>query len=283
MSHKSWLWRSTSTLLVVGAVVAFSQQAPALEGSGSEGSGTAHVKPVASAGIVNHSDFDRQLKQFVNGSRVDYTGWLKGKVTLDNYLARLAAVDETKLPRNERMAFHINLYNAATVQLILDHLPKGITSIKDIPSRWDQEFVQIKSGKISLNHIEHKILRPDFKDSRIHFAINCASGGCPDLAPDAYTAADLNAQLNKARDVFFANNTKGVKTGDEKGTLWGTNRTLRVSKIFDWFDDDFEREEGSIEGYVRKHGTAAQKAYLSKHKGDITVSYFDYDWKLNGK
>lgn len=229
---------------------------------------------------ADHTAWDTQLQAHVTDTGVDYQGWSRDDDKLNDYLEAMSRIDDSVLPRDEQMALYINLYNAWTVRLILDNL-KGLKSIKDIPNRWNKKIVRLKGRTVSLDHLEHKILRPRFKDSRIHFAVNCASRGCPDLWRRAYVAQQLDDQLNAARDRFFTDTSKGVDVGDEEGALYGTNHVLRVSKIFSWFDDDFEREAGSIIGYVARHGTAAQKAYLKKHKGDIDLEYFDYDWSLN--
>jgi hypothetical protein len=235
--------------------------------------------------IVNvlHSSWEGQLQQFVKENKVDYSAWKKEEKKLDTYLKDMAAVDHKKLEKDQRLAFYINLYNASTVKLILSHWNKKIKSIKDISNRWSIKVVGLKDGKISLEDLEHKFIRAVFKDSRIHFAINCASIGCPDLWDHAYSAENVDKELNAARERFLKNGLKGVKVKKEKGTFYGHNYYVYVSKIFDWFEKDFKRETKTVLAYIEKHGSKDQKAFIKKNRKNISIKYLDYDWKLNGK
>jgi len=232
---------------------------------------------------VDHSSWNTQLQAYLKAGQVDYSAWKKEEAVLDSYLNDMAALDDKKMAKNDRLALYINLYNAWTVKLILKNWNKKIKSIKDIPNRWSTALVRLKGRNISLEDLENDILRKEFKDSRIHFAINCASIGCPDLWNKAYSAKGIEEELNDARTRFFDNSIKGVMVSKEKGTFYGENYILRISKIFSWFDKDFEDESKTVLDYVEQHGNKTQKVFIKKYKDDIDIEYFDYDWKLNGR
>lgn len=216
---------------------------------------------------------------------VDYDGFARDRAALDAYLAALAAVpvaDFERWPRAERMAFLINAYNAATVALVLDHEP-GLASIKDIggwfSSPWKQRYVDLFGATRTLDEIEHELLRgaPDFDEPRIHFAVNCASIGCPALRPEAYAGDRLAAQLDDQTRRFLRDRTRNH---------WqAAAATLTLSKIFDWYGEDFSR--GGFDGvadFAARH--AAELADTAEARGRIgrgafDIDYGDYDWSLN--
>jgi hypothetical protein len=216
---------------------------------------------------------------------VDYDGYARDRAALDAYLAALAAVPATEFeqwPRAERMAFLINAYNAATVVLVLDHWP-GLESIRDIggwfSSPWKRRFVPLLGATRTLDEVEHEMLRgaPDFDEPRIHFAVNCASVGCPALRPEAYTGDRLAAQLDDQTRRFLRDRTRNH---------WdAATATLTLSKIFDWYDEDFSR--GGFDGvadFAARH--AAELADSAEARGRIgrgafDLDYSDYDWALN--
>jgi hypothetical protein len=185
----------------------------------------------------------------------------------------LEATDSKKLSHNQRFAFYINAYNAWTIKLILTAYP-DITSIKDLgswlQSPWKKKICRIDGKLLSLDHIEHEILRPVFKDPRVHFAINCASRGCPPLRPEPYTGKKLDQQLTSATQAFLNDPQK----------TYLKNETLFVSKIFKWFAEDFNND---IDGFITKYATNPLKTQLTSTTGKVRVEYLDYDWSLNGK
>lgn len=212
---------------------------------------------------LTHEAWDNLLKEYVTDQgRVDYKSIKMEEEKLDQYLTKLSthspASDWSKA---EKMAYWINAYNAFTVKLILDHYP--VSSIMDIENGnpWDVKWINIGGETYSLNQIEHSILRPQFKDARIHFAVNCAALSCPPLHNRAWTAKNLEQNLEQQTKKFI-NNSKynTIDTG-----------TVKVSKIFDWYKEDFG---DNLVLFLNK--------YLSNPLPTNTpVSFQEYDWKLN--
>jgi hypothetical protein len=236
-------------------------------------------EPAEGAGL--HAPFDRVLKAVVEGSLVDYDCLREHRWTLDAYREELADVSLEALSEDERIALWINAYNAATLELILRHLP-GIDSIKDIPrsERWKAEDWTVAGERVSLDAMEHDILRVRFDEPRIHMAVNCASLGCPDLRPEAYVAARLDAQLDDATRRFLADEEKGARTGMAQGLLWGETPTLWLSSIFDWFEEDFE-SAGGVVAFVLPHLEENDASFVREHREGLAVDHLDYDWGLN--
>jgi hypothetical protein len=158
------------------------------------------------------------------------------------------------------LAYYINLYNAGTVKLIVDHYP--VESIKDIPNRWDKEWIKVGSDVLSLNDIEHKILRK-MNEARIHFAINCASYSCPKLLNSAFTAENMEGQLHQAALDFI---------NDPKRNQFEGN-TAYLSKIFKWYKGDFT-ENRSLREYINPYVDRSLPE-------DVKIEYLEYDWSLN--
>ena len=223
------------------------------------------------ANPVQHGEWDVLVKKHVSkNGMVDYQGFLKDKKQLQVYLDKLSANKPTsKWSKNEKMAFWINAYNAFTVKLILDHYP--IKSIKDIKrgipfvnSVWDITFIPMGKEKIDLNYIEHSILRKEFKDPRIHAAINCASFSCPLLRNEAYYASRLDEQLNDAMRRFV--------NYSQRNQLDKSN--IKISKIFSWFAGDFKLNGSSVVDYLNKY---AKKRVQPNAK----IDFLEYQWELN--
>jgi len=220
---------------------------------------------------TDNSIYTDLLQQYVKGKRVNYDGFKKDEARLDNYLAVLSSIDTDALSHNSRFAFYINVYNAFTIKLILTRYP-GINSIKEIGSffsnPWSKKFIPLKGRNVSLDHIENDILRPVFKDPRIHFAINCASKSCPPLLNHAYEGDILDAQLDSQTRAFI-NNRKNI-------FLQGN--ALFVSKIFQWFKDDFGDKPLL---FIRQYASDEFQKELDKAGREIKFSYNNYDWTLN--
>jgi hypothetical protein len=211
------------------------------------------------------------LERHVTNHRVDYDGFKQDEALLDKYLAILSATDPSDLSRNHQFAFYINAYNAFTIKLVLTRYP-GINSIKEIGSfftnPWNKKFIPLKGFTVSLDHIEHDVLRPRFKDARVHFAINCASKGCPPLRNEPYDGTILETQLDDQASRFI-NHSKNTFLKDD---------TLFVSPIFKWFEDDFS---GSPLQFIRQYAHGRLKQDLDQAKGNIRLQFLDYDWTLN--
>ncbi|WP_299396526.1 DUF547 domain-containing protein [uncultured Gelidibacter sp.] len=212
---------------------------------------------------VDHSDWDVLLKKYVNNEGcVNYKGFKKEQAKLKAYLIKLSkAVPNTDWSNQELLAYYINLYNAATVDLILDNYPTK--SIKDISRPWAKGIVKIGTKVVSLNTIEHGILRK-MNEPRIHFAINCASYSCPKLMREAFTADKINAQLDKATREFINGNQNDISENNPK-----------LSKIFDFYTSDFKvNGKTDLIGYINRYSTV-------KINPKATYSFKEYDWDLN--
>ena len=232
--------------------------------------------------VVNHIDWDIMLQHYVKTShpsrinRFQYNSVSeKDRKVLVDYLQKMQAVNVSSLNRSEQKTFWINLYNALTVNVILEHYP--VKSIRDIDispgifsnGPWDAKLVKIEGQEISLNDIEHRILRPIWQDNRIHYAVNCASLGCPDLQPKAYTHHNLEQMLEKgARD--YINHPRGVS--------FSGNRLI-VSSIYFWFKADFGNSKKGIIQHLRKYLSPENLKMLSTMQ-NFKISH-QYDWNLN--
>ena len=225
------------------------------------------------AQVVDHSLYAGLIEKYVKDGVVDYKGFKNEESVLDKYLKVLEDVDSTMLSRNEQFAFYINAYNAWTIKLILTGYP-GVKSIKDLESffssPWKKKICRIDGKIITLDDIEHNILRPRFKDPRVHFAINCAARSCPPLRSEPYRGGELDQQLNEMTSVFI-NDPSRNRLEENK---------LYVSKIFDWFEEDFN---GDIPGFFLKYAKGDLKGQSEAKRGKIKIEYLDYDWSLNGK
>lgn len=222
----------------------------------------------------SHEIFNDLLKQYVKDDQVDYKGFIANKDKFEDYLKLLSkhAPDEDKWSENERLAYWINAYNAFTIKLIIDNYPVG--SIKDlhptiyiplVNTVWNKKFFKIGGVEMNLDEIEHEILRKEFNEPRIHFAINCASFSCPPLRNEAFTADKIDKQLNE-QAVRFVNDYERNKIKTDE---------VKISKIFSWFTKDFTKD-GSLIEFLNKYSEV-------KINEDAKIEYLDYDWSLNDK
>ena len=231
---------------------------------------------------VNHATWDLLLKKYLimdhpSGiNRFRYADVTKeDQQELKKYLTKLQDIEVTSLNRNEQEAYWINLYNSLTVEIILDHYPvKSITDIDISPGffsngPWDAKLLTIEKEKVSLNDIEHRILRPIWQDNRVHYAVNCASLGCPDLQPQAYIAKNLDQMLDKAAQDFI-NHPRGVS--------FAGNR-LTVSSIYFWFQSDFGDSEKGIIQHLNKYLSLENLNKLRTLR-NLDIKH-QYDWTLN--
>jgi len=225
---------------------------------------------------VDHNLYADLLSKYVKDGIVDYQGFQQEEKKLDQYLKVLEETDTKKLSENEQLAFYINAYNARTIKLILSAYP-GVESIWDLGSRvfkWNSPFrkqiVRIEGKTISLDELEHGIIRPRFKDARVHFAVNCASISCPPLISEPYKGSTLDRQLESSARSFL--------NDPERNRLEGKN--LYVSKIFKWFAEDFDND---VVDFFLKYAQEDLKQRLLAGKDNLKVKYLDYDWGLNGK
>ncbi len=231
---------------------------------------------------IDHGAWQRFLKQFVVAPhpsgihRVRYHAVTPADHrSLKDYLKSMQSLPIATYNRTEQKAYWINLYNAATVDLILSRYP--VASIRDINispglfqrGPWGAKLVTVEGEKLSLDDIEHRILRPIWKDKRIHYAVNCASLGCPNLQPDAYTGENTEALLERgARE--FVNHPRGVSV--KKGRL-------QVSSIYVWFQEDFGGNPADLMEHWLEYAEAPLAEALRQYSGGLS---HDYDWRLNG-
>lgn len=239
-------------------------------------SGLYLIAPGIACAESRHQQWTDLLTRFVTDGIVDYSGFKAAENELDSYLAALGETDPTGYSAEDRLAYYINAYNAYTVKLILDNFKEGRppSSIRKIgglfKSPWDIRFAVLGGETYSLDNIEHDIIRKEFTEPRIHFAVNCASKSCPELISEAYEGDTIDMQLQNSTRAFLEDDTHNYLKG---GTLY-------VSSIFKWYKEDFA--EGPVSFFIA-HVTGELKTSLQAAEGDISVSYVDYDWSLNGK
>lgn len=230
---------------------------------------------------VDHATWDLLLKKYLimdhpSGiNRFRYADVTKeDQQELKKYLTKLQDIEVTSLNRNEQEAYWINLYNSLTVEIILDHYPvKSITDIDISPGffsngPWDAKLLTIEKEKVSLNDIEHRILRPIFKDNRLHYALNCASLGCPNMQPVAFTSANTEKLLEKGAKEYI-NSPRGAQIVKGK---------LKVSSIYKWFQADFEGSEQGVKDHLLQY---AENDLANTIKSYNKGLRYDYDWDLN--
>jgi hypothetical protein len=223
---------------------------------------SAPAAPIQEAIAFSHEKWDQLLRKHVGAEgKVNYKGFLADKADLETYLTALSAgAPQKEWSRREQMAWWINAYNAFTIKLILDNYPVSSITKLHGGKPWDVKWIDIGGEKYSLNQIENDILRPRYKDARIHFALNCAARSCPPLLNRAWTADNLESLLDR-QTRQFVNNPKFNRI--EAGQA-------AVSKIFDWYAADF----GSLPAFINKYSTAP----MGEGAG---ISFQEYDWGLN--
>jgi hypothetical protein len=263
----------TARLLLLAAALMVSTPAPA-------GELVRHFAGHAaqSTTSVDHAAWDRLLARYLRTdaaglNRLDYRAFkAEAHDALRGYLDRLQQVAVTRLGRAEQFAYWVNLYNAKTVEIVLAHYPVG--SIRDIrisgllaTGPWGRKVLKVEGIELSLDDIEHGILRPLWRDPRIHYAVNCASIGCPNLARTAYAGARLEPMLEAAaRD--YVNSPRGVTV---------VNGVATLSRIYNWYVDDFGGREAGVIEHLRRYASPALTLALAAVK---RIDY-QYDWRLN--
>lgn len=236
-----------------------------------------------SAAAVDHSAWSKLLSQYVVASpdginRVHYARFKReGLAALKGYITALGRADVAALDAPEQMAFWINLYNAKTIDIVLDAYP--VASIKDIKlggsfaaaftgGPWKAKVVSVSGVGLSLDDIEHSILRGQFHDPRVHYAVNCASLGCPNLQPEAWSGRTLNARLDQAAAAYI-NHHRGFAA---------SNGMVTASSIYKWFAEDFGGADGSVLAHAKRYAAPVLKREL---ESITTISGYGYDWTLN--
>ncbi len=238
---------------------------------------TGFIRVVAAAGF-DHLRFDQILYQYVNNKgRVDYNG-IAANPIFKAYITSLETADINALSGNAQLAFWLNAYNAVTIDKVIKWKPKKSVRETLLPGIWTStRFFATRqhtvAGKqMSQDDIEHDILRKQFKDPRIHFAIICASSGCPPLPRLAYTENNVQAKLEEETRKYI-NSQRGIRIDH-------TENTLYLSKLFDWFAKDFELKAGSVLGFVKPYISEDLRAFLERKP---KTAYIHYDWALNAQ
>ncbi len=232
-----------------------------------------------STDTVSHSQWDTFLKTYIaNHDGINLLNYSDvtpaDKKALDDYLTTLSQTPISSLNRDEQRAFWINLYNALTIQIVLQHYP--VSSIRDIDissgffssGPWGEKIFEVEGEELSLNDIEHRILRPIWQDARLHYSVNCASAGCPNLAAAAYTAANSEELLDMGA-VDYVNHSRGAEVKDGR---------LVVSSIYKWFIDDFGGNDEGVIAHLKKYAKPDLAAAL---EGITSIDDDDYDWSIN--
>ena len=234
---------------------------------------------------IDHSAFDQFLRTYYvappNTNAPHYGAALlrygdvtpTDKAALTAYINRLQAVQVTSLNQDEQLAFWINLYNAQTIRVILDNYPvDSIRSIKtnafDFKGPWNDASLTVEGETLTLDNIENRIVRPIFNDPRIHYALNCAAIGCPNLRAQAFKGAGLNAVLDTQARTFI-NNPRAIKTEDGR---------VIASRIFLWYKKDYGDSEEDILSHIRQY---ANPELLQSLQGATNIDVYEYDWALN--
>ena len=232
----------------------------------------------AAAADFDHSLFDQVLKAYVDGQgRVDYNG-IADYQPFKVYMDSLKDAQTDSMSRDEQLAFWINAYNAVTIDKVIKWKPKKSVRETFLPGVWtgtkfftSREHT-VAGRKVSPDDIEHEILRKQLKEPRIHFAIICASSGCPPLPRFAYTGANVQAKLEEETRKYI-NSERGTRIDKAKNQLY-------LSKLFDWFAGDFEYASGSVLDYIKAYIDKSALAFLEQNP---EIKWLEYDWALNAQ
>ncbi len=234
----------------------------------------------------NHAVWTDLLKKNVVASAggkstlVDYASIKKDRATLQAYLKTLSGVSETafqKFSRDEQLAFLINAYNAFIIDLVVESYPISTIKRLGIPfvGPWKKNFIPLLGKKMSPDDLEHGLIRKKYKESRIHFGVNCASISCPPLRAEAFVAERLSVQLDEQATLFFSN--------EKENRFDAATNTLTLNPILDWFDEDFTTTgpEGHVRYLAKYHRGLAKAFEQGLTAGQIAVKFGDYNWNLN--
>ena len=229
----------------------------------------------------DHSLFTQVLQTYVKNGVVNYKG-IKADSTFPKYISYLSSMNPREIDPRDTLAFWINVYNAFTIKVICDHYP--VKSITDLNSGsltisfllkstiWDDELVNINGKKYTLNFVENKIVRPA-GDARVHFAMVCAAKSCPPLRSEAYEGDKLSDQFDDQGRIFMSLPDRNIFDIPKK--------RLQLSKIYDWFEDDFEKDSGSVIKFISRFVPADLAAQLKANEDDFDIDHLEYNWDLN--
>ena len=232
---------------------------------------------------MRHDRWDRLVRTYV-----DENGWVDyrrlqrgGKGELQSYLEELAGADLRQMTdKDEEKAFWINAYNALCVRKLLDNdIPTSVPRATIFGTNiFTERTYRVAGKKRSLDDIEHVILRPRFKDNRVHAALVCGASSCPRLRPEAYVGKRIDAQLDDECRRWI--NSGKTKNGERKNSLDRRTRVFYASKIFDWYEEDFEDSDEGILRFIAKYLDEGDREFLKKNR--VRLEFLSYDWSLNG-
>ena len=234
-----------------------------------------------STATVGHTVWDSMLERYLSRdpdgvNRFNYAAVSdEDREGLRAYIDSLASIPIRRYNKDEQFAYWVNLYNALTVYTVLDHYP--VDTIRDIDitpglfgdGPWGKKLISVEGKELSLDDIEHRILRPIWDDPRIHYVVNCAAIGCPNLRPKALTGAEAETILETAAREFV----------NSPRSVWKTEDGIAVSSIYAWFQEDFGGGDAGILAHLRTYADPALRARLD---GVTAIADHDYDWRLNG-
>ena len=234
--------------------------------------------PAFAAADFDHSKFEQALRTYVDDKGlIDYNG-IASDQAFKAYVKSLQSAELDSMSRDEQLAFWINAYNAVTIDKVIKFKPKKSVRETLIPGVWTgTKFFTtrehtVAGNQMSQDDIEHEVLRKQFKDPRIHFAIICASSGCPPQPRFAYTGDNVQAKL-EAETRTYINSQRGTRIDDEETTLY-------LSKLFDWFAGDGESKSGSVLEFIKPYLVDETRNFLNRAP---TIDYLEYDWSLNAQ
>ncbi len=234
----------------------------------------------SSTTVIDHSAWTELLGRYLDTSdadgvyRFDYAGVTAAdRALLQEYLSMLESVPVSLLNKDEQYAYWFNVYNAFTVEVILDHYP--VDSIRDINisglfarGPWGAELIEIEGENLTLDDVEHRILRPIWNDPRIHYGVNCASIGCPNLQPVAFTSENVDRLLTEGA-IEYVNHPRGAMVNGNR---------ITVSSIYNWFQEDFDDNQAGVIAHLLEYAEPALAADLRGFRGRLR---YDYDWAIN--
>jgi len=224
---------------------------------------------VRAAEVVDHSTWTELLEEYVDSrGAVDYEAWSGDEQDLerlDAYLEKIGGADPEGHGSDARLAFYLNAYNAHVIDAILENWPTE--SPQSIDGFFDRREHEVAGEKMTLDQLEHELIRPKFGEPRIHFVIVCAAKSCPRLRRKALTGATLDSTLQAAAEEFVSEATE-LKEG-----------AVVTSSLFDWFAEDFEKSAGSVREYLADYTSGEVEEALQKE--DVEIEFHDYDWSVN--
>ena len=273
MSHRPAV-TLTSCAVVLAAGIAAGCGGPSAERAKGDVAKAVEASLARGTERFDHTAWGMMLERATKGGLVNYRFMQEQRAGLDSYLKSVAEARLDRLAAGHLEALLINAYNAYTVRSILDH--PGVPSIRKIPGVWTETRNRVGGFDLTLDDVEHRLLRPFFRDPRLHFALNCASRSCAPLPPWAYDGDRIEEQLDE-RARSFLSDPKNVRVEGSK---------LLVSKYFDWYGGDFTTRgwkgtESSVANYIARYAPSDVKVFIDRHGGKPPIGFLDYDWSLN--